>query len=39
MCARAPEITNFNTDEKEMNVEPGAIAHLQMYVLSKTQTG
>lgn len=33
----APEITNFNTDETEMNVGPGAIAHLQMSMLNKNR--
>lgn len=39
VCVSVPEITNFNTDETEMNGEPGAIAHLQICALNKTQTG
>lgn len=39
VCVCVPEITNFNTEETEMNAEPGAFAHLQMCALNKTQTG
>lgn len=39
VCVCAPEITNFNTDETETNAGPEAIAHLQMSMLSKIQTG
>ena len=38
-CAHTPEITNFNTDETQTNAVPGAISHLQMSMLNKTQTG
>lgn len=39
VCAHTPEITNFNTDETQTNAAPGAIPHLQMSMLNKTQTG
>lgn len=38
VCVHAPELTNFNTDETQTNSGPGAIAHLQFSLLSKTQT-